>query len=76
MGKNVTLRLDEGILKRCRHVAVEEEKSLSEWVAEVLARALVDQSATASAKNRVLQFLQKGFDLSGQPLSRNEAHER
>ena len=44
MARNVTIRLDEAVLKRCRHLAVER--------------------------------LDKGFNLGGRPLSREEIYER
>jgi len=36
MAKNVTLRLDEAVLRKARHAAVEEDKSLSERVAGLI----------------------------------------
>ena len=36
MTKNVTIRLDEAILKKCRHRAIGEDKSLSQWISDVL----------------------------------------
>jgi hypothetical protein len=40
MTKNVTLRMDEEILRQAKHVAVEENMSLSAWIADVVKLAV------------------------------------
>ena len=40
MTKNVTIRLDEAILKKCRHRAIEDDKSLSQWITDVLVKVV------------------------------------
>ena len=36
MTKNITLRMDEDVLRKAKHLAVEENKSLSAWIAELV----------------------------------------
>ncbi len=34
--KNITLKMDEGVITRVRHVAVDEHKSVSAWVRDLI----------------------------------------
>jgi len=54
MTKNVTLRLDEAVLKKARHAAVEEDQSLSQWVADLIATAVRREGEFNQAKKRAL----------------------
>jgi hypothetical protein len=76
MGKNVTLRLDESIIRKARHVAVEHDQSLSEWVAGLITHAVLKKARSLSAREKALRRMERGFHLGGNPLSREEAHER
>lgn len=76
MNKNVTLRLDEAVLRKARHAAVDQEQSLTEWVSELIMRATSEKDRFSSARERALKRAQKGFRLGGKPLSREEAHAR
>jgi hypothetical protein len=38
--KNITLKIDDRILTRVRHLAVDENKSVSAWVTELIERTL------------------------------------
>lgn len=76
MTRNVTLKLDETLLKKCRQIAVRTEKSLSQWVTGLMQQAVSEESHYARAKKRALKRLDRGFSLGGHPLSRDESHER
>ena len=76
MTKNVTLRMDEGLLRKLRHCAVDEGKSLSAWVATVLGELVEDQEGRDELRKQALSRLNKGYHLGGKPLSREEAHGR
>ncbi len=76
MSRNVTLKLDESLLRKSRQLALAEEKSLSQWVAGLMAQAVNRDARYAGAKRRALKRLQSGFSLGGRPLTREEAHER
>ena len=76
MTKNVTLKVDENLLKKCRQIAVAKDKSLSQWLMELMARAVDEQTNYARARRRALKRLEKGFRLGGAPLSRKSLHER
>ena len=72
MTKNVTLKLDEGLLRRCRRLAVAKDKSLSQWLMELMVHA--KETAYGQARLRALKGMEKGFYLGGKPLTREEAH--
>jgi hypothetical protein len=74
MSKNVTIRLDESIVRKCRHAAVEEDKSLSQWIADLMTDAVSTADVHRVARERALRRLQKGFALGGTPLSRDEIY--
>ena len=74
MSRNVTIRLDEAILRKCRHAAVEEDKSLSQWIADALVRVVSAQDVKRAAKTRALKRLEEGFSLGGTPLTREEIY--
>ena len=74
MTKNVTLRLDEEILKRCRYEAVEAGISLSQWIADTVSEKVGSRQFHEALRNHALSILESGINLGGTPLSRDEAH--
>ena len=76
MTKNVTLKLDEKLLRKCRQIAVSRDKSLSQWVAELMARAVDEQTSYRRARRSALERLERGFHLGGTPLTRESVYER
>jgi hypothetical protein len=76
MSKNITLRLDEAVLRKARHAAVEQEQSLSEWVAGLITNATSQADRKQAARARALNRMRKGLHLGGSPLSREETHGR
>lgn len=76
MKKNLTIKISESLAKRCHHAAIDDDKSLSQWVADLMAEAIVKREALNVAKKKGLKALESGLSLGGKPLSREEAHER
>ena len=76
MAKNITLSLDEVVLRKARHAAVEADQSLSQWVTNLITREVSSSDASASAKERALKRLKQGFHLGGKPVVRETLHER
>lgn len=76
MAKNITLRLDEAVLRKARFKAVERDQSLSQWVADLIARSVAGEESFAAARRSALRRLESPPHLGGRPLSRGEAHER
>ena len=65
MTKNITLRIEENLLRTCRHFAVEEDKSLSRWVVDQLKQIASHHDTYSLAKKRALKRMEKGFSLGG-----------
>ncbi|MDC7218711.1 MAG: hypothetical protein PQJ59_02160 [Spirochaetales bacterium] len=74
MSKNVTLRMDEELLKAFRHKAVDAGLSLSAWIVETLKESLEDE--TDAVRERAMSRLMQGYSLKGEPLSRDDVYAR
>ena len=74
--KNLTLRLNEEILRKAKFVALEHNMSLSKWVAQLIVSNVQADTAREVAKKRALRRLRKGWRLGGKPVAREELHER
>lgn len=77
MKRNVTLKLDAGILKEARVLAAEEGSSMSQLLADKLEELVRERKGFDRAKKRALSRLRLGLDLEWtRPRSRDEIHER
>ena len=76
MSKNITLKLDEKLVTRVRHIAVSQETSVSAWVAGLIEDSLRDLDRNVRHRREALQILERGFSLGGEPLKRKELHDR
>lgn len=76
MQSNVTLKLDDAILKKARKVAVDEDLSLSAWVAGLIGENLRRQDQRRSAREAALSRMERGFDLQPGRFTREELHAR
>jgi len=74
--KNLTLKIDEAIFRKCQFEAVKEDKSLSKWVTELLVNHFRKNRQYNRAKKRALYRLENGLDLKGSPLKREELYNR
>ena len=74
--RNLTLKIDETLLKRSRHLAVEEDKSLSEWVADLIAKAVIDTKSFEVLRDQAIAKLSRPMKLGGKVLTRDQVHER
>jgi predicted transcriptional regulator len=74
--RNITLKLDDELLKRVRHLAIDEDKSVSAWVSDLILQTVSRQDAYEQARNEALDVLKRGLALGGTPLTREQAHER
>ena len=74
MTRNVTLRLDEAVLRRARQEAVQKNRSLSQWLSDLNLQSTSRTSGYEAARRRALKRLQKGFHLGGKPLTREEIY--
>ena len=74
--KNLTLQLDEALLKRARHITVESDQSLSEWVSQLIEAEVRKKNGAAQSKKRALDVLRAPLKLDCRALTREEIHER
>lgn len=77
MKRNLTIQLDESIIKKARVVAARRSTSISRLVSEEIERTAAKDAVWETAKKRALQRLNSGFDLgSGKLPKRETLHER
>lgn len=77
MKTNVTLKLDQALLREARMLAAEEGRSLSALLSGKLEALVRERKAYDRARRSALARLKQGFDLRWTPArSRDEIHER
>lgn len=77
MTRNITLSLDEDILREARVLAAQQGVSVSAFLRRELARLVEDQRGYGKAREVALRRLARGQSLGGRPLpSRDELHDR
>jgi hypothetical protein len=77
MKANITLKLDESLLREVRILAAEEGTSISALLAARLQEIVRQRKTYDRARKRALARLREGFDLHWTPpSSRDELHER
>ena len=76
MQRNVTLKLDDSVLKQARKAAVDEDLSLSAWVAELIRDNLSRQDQERAVRDAALARMERGFALEPGRFNREQLHER
>lgn len=76
MTRNVTIKLDEALLKLCRIKAVESDKSLSQWIADVLKGVISKNEEVTKAREHAFKMMDMGFPLGGERIKRDQLYER
>ncbi|MFA7503505.1 MAG: hypothetical protein WCZ28_02275 [Burkholderiaceae bacterium] len=76
MAGNITLRLDEKTLRRIRHLAVDQQTSVSAWVGELVTRAVAELDGFEPARRRARQAMRRPVPVREGSLDREQAHER
>jgi hypothetical protein len=76
MESNVTLKLDDSLLKQARKAAVDEDLSLSAWVTRLIIESLLKVDGRRVARRKALAALEAGFKLRPGRFTREEIHER
>jgi metal-responsive CopG/Arc/MetJ family transcriptional regulator len=77
--QNVTLSLPKPLLRKAKAVAMKAEKSLSEFLREVLEEKVNEESAYKKARRSQLDLFNFGLDLGTKGhlnISREELHAR
>jgi hypothetical protein len=74
---NVTLRVDDELLREARVLAARQGTSLSRLMADQLEKLVQVEARYEAARRRALRRLAAGYDLGFEPpRSRDELHER
>ncbi|MCF7818876.1 MAG: hypothetical protein K9M54_13450 [Kiritimatiellales bacterium] len=76
MTKNITLRMDEQLLKDVKHIAVEKDMSVSAWIIQAVEKATKKDVGYEEAKAFALKAMEEAPKYSGKPFNRDELHER
>lgn len=76
MTTNITLRLDEKTLRRIKHLAVDQQTSVSAWVGNLVTRAVAELDGFEPARRSALRAMKQPVPVQEGPLSREQAHER
>lgn len=78
MTKNITLRLDSELLRHLRHLAVDDDMSLSAWIARQLkkCKCIGKNRVRKYPKKEILKALEIKCNSGGRKFSRDELHER
>ena len=74
---NITLKVDDELLREAKILAARQGTSVSRMVAEQLEKLVQRESRYEEARRRALKRLARGYDLGWKPpRSRDELHER
>jgi len=77
MARNITLSVDEEILREARVLAAQEGLSVSAFLRKELSRLVESQRGFAKAREAALRRLSRGQSLGGGSLpTREELHDR
>ncbi len=68
--------MDRDLIRKARILAAKRGTSISGLLASELTRLIGDEEAYDVARRSALEFLDRGFHLGGQKVSRDELHER
>jgi len=68
--------MDEELLKKLHHMAVDERMSLSAWIAKNLKRLIPGDATLEETRARSLSRMERGFHLGGRRMTRDELHAR
>jgi hypothetical protein len=77
MGRNITLSLDDEILREAKILAAQQGLSVSAFLRRELSRLVEDQRGFVKARESAVRRLAHGTSLGGGPLpSRDDLHDR
>lgn len=76
MTKNLTLRMDEELLRDLKHIAVDQNLSVSAWITQELKKNAVQRHPSQQQKKNAWSVTAKTFHLGGKTFNRNTCYER
>lgn len=72
MKQNITLALDQEVLKKAKVLAAERSTSVSRLLANEIERIVGERDRYEKAKQAAIAELRRGYHLGGGPLPRRE----
>ncbi len=76
MRQNLTVSLDQQLVRKLRVIAAERSTSISGLLSDELRRLVERAEQYDNARRRALAVLATGLPLGGQPATRDELHDR
>lgn len=78
MTKNITLRMDEQLLKDVKHIAIEQDMSVSAWINQLVEKATKKDVRYEEAKAFIMKAMEEAPDYgdAGKTYTRDEIHDR
>lgn len=76
MKQNITLSIDQDLIKKARTLAASRNTSVSRMLGDELARIVEEAETYERARRKALTFLEKGFRFGGSPAERETLHDR
>ena len=76
MRQNITIAVEQNLLRKARVLAAERGTSVSRLLADELERLVNETEAYNRARDAALADLERGLRLGGRPASRDALHER
>ena len=76
MTKNITIRMDEQLLKEVKHIAVERDMSVSAWITELIEKETQRKVRYAESKAFAQKAMEEAKDYGAATHNRDELHER
>jgi len=70
--RNLTVQLDEDVIRMARVLAAERSTSISKLVADEIERLVGDKERYEQAKQHALREMRVGYHLGGGPYPRRE----
>lgn len=75
--RNITVQLDEDLIREAKILAAKRSTSLSQLLADEIARAAEGHRAREAARQRAVALMREGFSMGGPPYAdREELHDR
>jgi hypothetical protein len=76
MTKNITLRMDETLLRNLKHLATDQNLSVSAWITQVLRKNADRQQILQQQKKNAWSITEKTFHLGGNSFDRKTCYDR
>ena len=76
MTRQITLELEEQLLDRAIDLAASNSQSISVWINGLIDDAVRRRANYDMVSSEAILALKEGYDLGGDPISRESLHER